>query len=428
MIRWSAVLITCAIAGCGARSGLYEGRAGSGGAPTTSTTSGTGGMDACAPLAITGPVRTLPAVPGYHARRPALVKLGGGPAEAIVIALDAVESPGPVPSPIADVVIEPWGAWPEAIDPPHPIAPSGGAAFAVAPRTQPTFALAASMEQTGELPNVTFAKDVDPHGTADLEPLTLPQQGLVRFIAANANAALTLIGLDVALDPPLHAGRTILDPYSPGYSFIGLACAAGEIVADAVPSGNGFLAALSTSIPITSCPGTGFQPTPAVDIRIFRGSSQYTPHDILLSHPIDRVRLVGRKAGAWVISQTRDWGGTIEPIRVDGITDEGAIDYAVTNLAPVPGKTLGFGAAAYGEGFALAWIADPPAIGVGVFGPDGIAIATTLLPIAAGAMLPDAPVIAVADDRSALIVSWTESAVGEPAVVRVARFGCLIDL
>src|SRR4051812_8948549 len=101
--RLLLLLATHALTGCGARSSLLD--------------AAVEAPPGCVPLTPGGSDVTLPDAAGFDAHGPALVMLGGGPRVAVVMGLHAVGGgSGPwVPQPVADVVLDPWGAWPPAV-------------------------------------------------------------------------------------------------------------------------------------------------------------------------------------------------------------------------------------------------------------------------------------------------------------------------
>jgi hypothetical protein len=205
----------------------------------------------------------------------------------------------------------------------------------------------------------------------------------------------------------------------------GLTCGLGPIPADGFANDEGFFAALSTTTGNVDCAldeGT-FVVGPPTQIQITTDGGQYwSPIPLALlsfSDAIERVRLVPRPSGAWLLVQTRTPSGELGPVEARRLLASGAPDGEPVGL--VPGGSHGFAAAPLGDGFAAAWIEREGSLAVALFDGDGAQRAAASIPVDAPATA-DPVALLVSPDASALLVAWSE---GEPANVRLARFGCL---
>lgn len=411
------------LAGCGARSSLLDAVASP---PDAGTVEPPPPPPACVPLTAAGPPVTLSEVVGFGARRPALVPLGDGSTTALVFGLHPSGSSEPSPDAIADVVLAPWGVWPPAVNAPHQVAEAGGEAFVVAPGPEATYALFAAAPGGGS----QFAASVDPAGTAALAPVY--EKGAPRFLARSGNALLRSYETGDGDDPAAALRWLIADVQQNEQPELGtFNCGLDSLVGDAIPFFTlGFLAAATNQAinPLCTAPNGTFAQGPATELLIrgypLDGTAIMTPQAIQLGDAIERVRLVPRSAGAWVLAQTRGTDGSRGPVEARRIDGAGMIEAAFTAVSAAPAGTFGFAAAPLGDGFAIAWVEAAGAIGVAAFDAAGVQRGATSIPIASPATVADPVAVLAAKDASAIVVAWSEEAPGAAARVRVTRLGC----
>jgi hypothetical protein len=443
-----AAALVLALAACGARPSLWlgdsrpgaaGGNGGTGGSTstttsstgvtttstsssssTTSSSSGTG--PACVPLVEVA----LPAVDGFHARRPALVALDGKSSVAAVLGLDAVVASEPPAVPIADAVLDAWGPWPPAVAAPHVVAPDGGSSFAVAARAGAKLALFATV--SGGM----LADGVDPLGSAALQPLTgLNGATGAGFLAANGQKLA--VGITRPLSDSVQGLVFSVLPENETWGGFGTTCSNGALVGDAMPLGDQFLIAAATSVPVTSC-GFSFVGPPR-DVRLFRHvvpkpsdpDTVFKPiDDVLQVGSLVRLRLSPRSDGAWLFAQVNGLDDHLEGVRAYRVSADAHVLGEGADVVAA-GRT-GFAAAPRGDGFALAWIEDPgpnaAALGVATFDANGAQVATQIYPLPAGASVTDPLAMQVSPDGAMLLVAWSQATPSAADSVHLVRFGC----
>jgi hypothetical protein len=403
------------LTGCGSRSSLLDGVA----SPPSTGSVEPPPPPACVPLTEAGARVTLSEVVGFGAQRPAIAPLGDGSEIAIVFGLHPTVSSEPALDAIADVALDPWGAWPPAAAAPHQVADSGGEAFVVAPRGDATYSLLAA----GPAGASQFAASVDPMGTAALAPSV--DKGTPRFLARAGDVFLRSVEGGDGDDPAAAFRWLVVDVSEENGPGLGtLNCGLDSLVGDAIPFfASGFLAAVTNQAvnPLCTSSNGTFAQGPASDLWIrgypVGGAAIPAPQMIPFGAAIERVRLVRRSAGAWVLAQTRGADGTRGPVEALRIDAAGMADPVSEAFAAAPAGTFGFAAAPLGDGFVIAWV-EAGAIGVATFDDAGTKRASTSLTVAGS--ISDPVAVIAAEDASAIVVAWSED-----AQVRVTRLGCL---
>jgi hypothetical protein len=379
-----------------------------------------------------GPRLALPETPGLDQHGVQVVPLGGGPEVVVAFGLhEAGESPGAI-EPLGDVVVDPWGAWPPEVAFPHQLSATGGEGFVIGAREDPSISMitaAVKPESSG-----LFAPSVDPMGTANLVGISgYLVAGTPRFITQFAQRFV--VGFDnvydAAASPPLHLFNTFVVLGS-GDNWIGThTCGRGALGGDAVPTDTGFVAALATSPDNPGCEVTagGFMVSGASHLRTVSlvGDTDPPPtlDEVAFPGAIDRLRLVPRTSGTWVVLQTRGDDGSLGPIALRRLDANGKVDPAFAPADAVPAGSHGFAAAPLGDGLALAWIDAANAIGVAVFDAQGVQRAETSLSFEGTVSLDEPLAVVTASDGSSIVVGWSEQAPGTTARVRLAKLGCI---
>jgi hypothetical protein len=370
----------------------------------------------------TGADIALPAVSGFHARRPALASLDTGDA-VLAFGLDAVVATEPPDVPLDDVVFAPWGAWPPAITGPHQLSAQAGASFAVAARPSGgTFALAFVAPGVGS----TVARDVDPMSTVAASE-GFPLFGETLSVATQANVSLAGFATEGE-----EVNRPYIDRINPegGYSHA-FSCSSTPIAEDVIPFGDGFLWAAAINGGPPDCPKVPVPAGSLLVVRIPAGGDTYAFQDAIdagtlsdISEAPLRIRLAPRASGAWMLWQTSA-GAAVQAQRLDA--------NAAPDLPPfdvVPAAQPGFAVAPYGSGIAVAWIdaAGPPGtrLAIASFDDAGAQLGTAELPLGASSTVTGP--LSLLTTKDALVVAWSEQDGDAPAQVHVARFaGCAGD-
>jgi hypothetical protein len=414
LLSAAAILVAC-----GARSALDD-RATPAAGGGTSSGSG-GGVAApfpCGALEATGAAFALPEAPGAHQHRPAMVPLGGGPAIALVLGLDPIAPPGATMIPLADVSLDPTGAWPPALTGLDEIAVAGGGSFALAPRSGPTFSLLFDLESLDPPTGMVLAEDVKPQGNA-AGTLFDPGPGTALFVISDGDhhlAAHTRATTEHPLALDLFTGAVVAQ------SDAGSACGAVPLSGGAIAWPDGFLVASSSGAVSGQCGAPEA-------VQLFRVStsaaSWIAPLGVVqLGAPIRRAALVpASDGGAWILTQPLGPPELVAPVRVDRVdasgTPVGAPIEAVAETA------VDFAAAGLGGGFVIAWTApgSPPKLGLEVRDASGKLGAQASIP------LDPAPVegplaLHVGADGATLVVAWSQQDAQHLATVRLARFAC----
>jgi hypothetical protein len=375
------------LAACGARDALDVGSgavSGSGGAAGTatgtgggntvsssassSTSSGTGGAPsavACTTLVQSGePIQSASADPVYSEFRVRLVPTTPETA-AVAIGLEAVELPGPLAWPISHTSFFPWGEWPANIGEQFTAAHDGGLSFQASPGENKGFALLLSEPEPFNLPvaNVYFAPSVPPSTTTAPLPTGtyLTGAGQTRPLSLTRGAA-TYLGLHEAIAEPLRYLTAHITTGTSGVdaAYTGLACGNKPLTADAVPSADGYLAALSSHRPLGTCFDDNVPIGVPNKIHLARvstaggitaGASVEGMDDML------KVALVPRSDGAWLVWQESGASAEVPPpIMAAPVNHLG--EFTAPPL-PVTGAGFTYGlfeATALGDKLAVAWV------------------------------------------------------------------------
>jgi hypothetical protein len=400
-------------AACGARSMLAEGTApGAGGATTTTTstssssstttttstssTTTTTGVPSTCNFDFPAPIVTVP-VPNVLARRPALTSVGGD----VALLYGSDEDDPSAPSPVAVLLVQqPWGAWPPNTLGPHDLAPDGGRAFAVAPRSATTFALARTL--TGAPEAVLIDDDVDPLGVTSGSPSIVSGQVLALGVDGGRHAVATRSE---------QAGQFRGGVDCPE-SFVGTAptCASAAINGHLFARNGSFFTAITRSL-TGAC---GEAPTVLRLYPSFPGSASV---DTDVGETIRRVRVAPRGSGAWVVTQVHV-DQPVSFVRVDPILADGTPDPQFGTLHPAITGDTDIDAVALGDKLVLAVIQDQA---------HQIRVVAVTADGQKGSRDVDAPeaideiALLASPDGHTLLVAWTDRQMGN---LHITRLGC----
>ena len=374
----------------------------------------------------------------HHQRRPRLAQLTGTQV-ALVVGLDAVESPGPVPSAVGGAFFEGWGAWPATLGPQAVFSSVGGAD------------VRASRSGSGELALLFHTDDTNPptpplglsvgQGITPTMPVANPslldasQPTPPLFLAASgAGDGGLLAGWSWELPlNSLHYGlRFAPIGKTPGAVIEGLACGTQDLHADAVASGTGFLVAASTSAPFGMCgvggaPGPDGPPNRLQLARVDKGIATFGDEKVEIG-PILGVSMAPRTdGGAWVV-----WLPTGDPAAAPPRASR--VDAAGKLVGPsfVVGSagTTGYAVSSLGDRLVVAALStlDPsaPPIVVTIYDDAGGPVTAASFQPPGGAFAAgDLAVLgAPAGVGLAVMIAWDDATGGAATKTHVARLSC----
>ena len=393
--------------------GGTSGNAGSGEA------AGTGGAaPSCTKLVAQPMTIVISGSPAYHQRRPQLVQRTDGILVSAVMGLDAVESPGPVPSSIAYSDLSPWGAWPPVPTAPVNVTTSGGEAFRA---TRAGSGLGLLFQVPGGSPGsgLDFCNGANATGCA--APIVLDSTYPVHPLALAQGLGTFLAGWAWELPVnSIHYQLRLRDLVAP--SAIGaVGCANEPLVAAAAPSGAGFLIAYSSSRPYGDCAPDNLADGPPTRVQVARYEGKLAfGGEAILPSSVQTLALAPRSdGGAWAA-----WTTAANGTAASRISPAGGLS---TPFSPLAGP------------FAIADLAGHLAV-TRSFSKDGFVTVEAFLFDDAGqalasATIPDSDFTPDSSSFSALasptgdalLVAWSEAPTiqsGGHMHIRLARFDC----
>ena len=446
-------------AGGDAGAGAAAGRAGAGGAPAgssgahagagspgagaggvsgggTSGTAGSGGAPVvCAKLGAPDIV-ALGGDAQWEQRRARLAPLASDRV-AVVLGLDAAESPGPVPSPLAHVEFAPWGAWPASLPAPTIVSANGGSGdFRVSQGTASGFGLLyhddpfqppmppLGLIVVADVPEgATMASGPLLEGNEPSPPLWITRgatgEDLDQGLLAGWSYELPLDSIHYAVRFLWTGGPLVVD---------GLACGTSELSGDAVRSGKGFLVAATTSAPFGMCgkdgvPGPDGVPNRLQITRVDQGVASFGD-ELSEVGPILAVAMTARSDGAWVVWLPSGDPAAASP-RASRVDESGKL-VGTPFVVGAPGESGVFAVASLGDRLAVVQrqTIDPSAPTIGVFVYDDAGPVTTATVEAPGGQFSAPELSALGSPAGdALLVAW--STASGPYRAHVARLDCL---
>lgn len=289
--------------------------------------------------------------------------------------------------------------------------------------------------------------------------------GLLRHSGGQATIAMALYPMIESVEPSLGSGDALLFAAGiPDRTFVGqsyptpqydvldlgsyqtgslpqgnqpIVCLTSPVLAAAVPSGTGFLAAITEpSPPLASCDSAAPHAGTSVSVSRYEappgsGSSLERKEGLRLENgePAVRLAIAGTPSGGWVVFQTDGSTARVPPPIVAARVDAAGNAVTPGQLVPVsPGGQIvpAMAVAGLGDGLAVAWVdaLDPsaPVILVQLVAPDGtlgalMDIQTNALWYGGGLRLLASPA------NDSLLVAW--ETLDLDGRIALARLDCL---
>jgi hypothetical protein len=372
------------------------------------------------------------------ARDPLLQRLGGGAVLALVRG-DLTAAPGSLPSTLASVRLEPWGAWPPVIPAPKVVYQGGwDVPFVSSVEPGGTFALGiAPFPQNNPLGCdvvALFGLSPDAPGPA---PFTLHVQGTCNDRprgVVTLNNGLQLAAADLAWNSGngpkrswavhlFHAGVELTPTPLP-------VCASTPLVGDVLAAGEEFLFVHSAGGK-NDC-GAGVAASPARRLVVERRGKASESSAVVYDGTDDLVhaQLLPRTGGAWVVFRESGASAEVQPPGLAmplGADSAPGAAFQITE----PGTGM-MSATALGDGLVVAFVdsIDPsaPTIVVRVYSATGTLAGQASFSTSAGWYNGDRLTLVASPDGASFLVGWTglEPALGSALFVR--RFDCATPL
>ena len=450
--------LVLAAAACGARGALPGVGGGSGegggpnagGGPSTSGGPGTGGgaggdggsggapSGFCPALIAVEPTLELPAPsPSDNAGAPLLLRLTEG--RVLVLAgFTPAESPGPVPTVLAGVALEPWGSWPPAAGP-HSVFDTAADSAPFTARREPqgeTLALAFQRFPTNAPPGCQLgayyglSPDAPPGPTA-LQLLLNGSCDDAPIAIATAGNGLHFVANDIALLPGVRGVVAhVLDASGAPVHSLPPLCASTRIPGDVLPREQRFLFAHAAGDPDECFGAPNALPGPGRRLLLRRISADEDETTELYAGTDDLVdvRLLPRADGAWLLARESGASALVAPpgfaMRL-GPGDAVGDPFEVTATG-----SDRMAAAALGDGFVTAFTdsIDPsaPTVILRVFSPEGAASAEASFSTNGAWFTNQRLALLGAPGPGSILVAWVGQPSGDgPQSLLLRRYDCV---
>jgi hypothetical protein len=438
------------MAACGARSTLRElpgNDPGSGGAgsmtsavaATTGVATGPGGGPTvlCSGLVAVEPLVELPPSDAKSDAHDALLQLL---AQGDVLALmrrEAIEGPTADPSLITSVRLDPWTAWPPALQPPvNVVANAAAVPFVSGVEPTGTFAL-------GFVPFPANAPSgCDVQATYGLSPDAPPGPSALT-VPVKSNCNDFLIGIATAGDGTHLIAHDLFEGDITGGLERGLAveltdaagipfgppsviCASERFVGDVLPTATGFL--FVQSGPDSHDCFSNVGPPRQLFLRRFEGMDEKS---ILAHDGVDNLvyaRILPRNGGTWLLYRESGASAAVQP---PAMALPFGTDSAAGAAFPIsdPGAGRIAAAASLGGGFVVAIVdsLDPtaPTVTLRVYSAQGALTAQTSFPTNDAWLSGDRVTLVGSPDSTSVLIGWTSTSGSDTAAMFVRRFDCV---
>jgi len=433
LIEWEAADSSSGTGGSSSSSSSTS-SSGTGGAGGTGGTGGSGWI--CPSLVLAGPPVGVESPPFGHEQRPQIVLTEEGN-EAVTVLFEwmPVESPGPVPSEIRHVTLDPWSTWPPATAPASFVATTeGGHSFAAARSLGSQLAVLYAQGTPNQSTGVVFTEQVMPDVDGAGSQIEVDSQGRRARFAAYMPGTTHLVGyarpapggpgsgreLDVTWVHSPPSETLVEPPWVAG-------CVDGPVHADGIATPDGWLVARATSFGPCE-PGVPAEPPLTLNVSWFAGSNlEALMTELPGSEPLSLVELAPRGDGAWLVWRRSpdNMVGALEGARLDG---QGALVGEAVTLVGQGSEPRWLDIDGVGDGLAVVWIDTivngPPLVAVAAFGGAGDLQAEELVPTTGWA--GGEPAIIASPDGRSLLVAWSEQlGDGIADEMMLARLDCV---